>query len=524
MSTKDESNAYEHAASNAGPWVFLFFACFLLLFCSGRLASGDANYQLRSAILLARTGTLGSPTQVDKDAWVPSPNGYYYEPHDIGNSLLMFPSAYIALLADHRPLENVIEKPPLIAKIGISLTYALFSAIGCCCMYALFSLYNTRRIAFLMSLAFVVTTPYWAISRSAWDVLGSANGMAIFMWAVTKVWLARKPAAKDIVWMLLGFAIAASFRSSLLPFLGAAIAMILWLRRKSLTLQSLVPGGIAFCLAIAPGLYYNYVRMGSPFKPAVAAPQFINSGMNSFTGHYLDGLYGLYLSPNWGLLCFSPVFVLLLAVPFIYGKLDAKLRALAVILAVAAAGYSVVFSSLMNWNGQMGWGSRYMVPPLPIFYFILSIMFPYLWKAHRGILIFFVALSFVLQVPSAFINWQQSSMDMTDLPPKDQTRARFAPLPRQQIAAWKGFLGGLAGKELPGPPSWDTDPNVRSLLQFPDLFLARIMRHSKAGAVGGSAALLLLLGLIIYSLRQILGYDSPADPPPLHAADVAVSD
>ena len=151
-------------------------------------------------------------------------------------------------------------------------------------------------------------------------------------------------------------------------------------------------------------------------------------------------------------------------------------------------------------------------------------MFPYLWKAHRGILIFFVALSFVLQVPSAFINWQQSSMDMTDLPPKDQTRARFAPLPRQQIAAWKGFLGGLAGKELPGPPSWDTDPNVRSLLQFPDLFLARIMRHSKAGAVGGSAALLLLLGLIIYSLRQILGYDSPADPPPLHAADGAVSD
>jgi len=271
-------------------------------------------------------------------------------------------------------------------------------------------------------------------------------------------------------------------------------------------------------------LDYNYVRMGSPFKPAVAAPQFINSGMNTFTGHYLDGLYGLYLSPNWGLLCFSPVFVLLLALPFIYGKLDAKLRVLAVILAVAVAGYSVVISSLIHWNGQMGWGSRYMVPPLPIFFFMLSIMYPYLWKAHRGILIFLVALSFVLQVPSAFINWQQSSLDLTDLPLKDQTRAQFAPVPRQQIAAWKGFLGGLAGKELPGPPSWDTDPNVRSLLQFPDLFLARIMRHSKAGVAGGSAALLLLLGLIIYSLRRIPGYESPVDSVPLHAADIAAPD
>jgi len=523
MSTKNISNAQEdqHGAFKAGPWVFLFFACFFLLFCSGRLASGDANYQLRTAILLAKIGSLGQPAQVDKDAWVPAPNGWYYEPHDIGNSLLMFPAAYVSLLRNHQPLDSVTSRPPLIAKIGVSLTYALFSTIGCYFMFELFSLYNTRRLAFLMSVAFVVTTPYWALTRSAWDVLGGANGAAIFMWGITKVWLDPKPAAKDIVWMLLGFAIAASFRSSLLPFLGAGIAVVLWLRRKSLTLQSVVPGAIVFCIAIAPGFYYNYIRTGSPLKPAVAAPQFINNGMNSFTGHYLDGLYGLYLSPNWGLLCFSPVFVLLLALPFIYRKVNPKLLVLAVILAVAAAGYSVVISSLMNWNGQLGWGSRYMIPLIPIFYFILSIMFPYLWKAHRGILIFLVALSFVLQIPSAFINWQQSSLDLTDLPSKDQIRARFTTVPRQQIAAWKGFLGGLAGKELPGPPSWDTDPNVRSLLQFPDLFLARIMRHSKAGAAGGGAALLVLLSLIIYSLRQILGHESPADPLPAQTGEVA---
>jgi hypothetical protein len=172
----------------------------------------------------------------------------------------------------------------------------------------------------------------------------------------------------------------------------------------------------------------------------------------------------------------------------------------------------------------MGWGSRYMVPPLPIFCFIVSLMVPYLWKAHRGILIFLVALSSLLQIPSAFINWQQSSLDLTELPEKDQTRAEFATVPRQQIAAWKGFLRGLAGRELPGPASWDTDPNVRSLLQFPDLFLARIMRHSKAGVVAGGAALLLLLSLIIYSLRQILGAEGPGDTLPLQPAGVAGTD
>jgi len=500
------------ASPRPGSWVLVFFASFFLLFCSGRLSSGDANYQLRTAMLMATTHSFGQPTQVDGGAWVPAPNGWFYEPHDIGNSVLMLPAATLSLFRNHVPTSVLVVSPPLVAKLGVSLTYAVFTTIGCYYMYLLFALYNSHRIAFYLSVAFVVTTPFWAISRSAWDVLGGADGAAIFLWAMAKIWLDPKPTRSDVILLAAGLAIAASFRYSVLPFFGLGGVIVIGLRRKSLNLPTLALGAVVFALLISPNLYYNHLRMGSPFLPATASKQLLAGGMNNMSGHYWQGLYGLYLSPNWGLLWFSPEFILLLALPFMFGKLDPKVRGLALICAVSVAGYSFFIASIDNWHGQLGWGSRYIIPELPLLFFMVSVTFPVLWKSNRPLLITLLALSCLLQIPSGFINWQQSSLDTAVVPYEAQIRYKYALAPRQQIAAWKGFLGGLAGKDLPAASSWNGDPVLRSLIEFPDIFIARVIRQSKVGTIVGSGTMILLIGLMIASLRQIIGGPDSVEP------------
>lgn len=485
--------------------VALFYACFFLLFSSGRLSGGDPNDQLRASMLLASTGSLSTEVTGLGDGynWVPSPDGRLFESHDIGAVLLMLPSTLAGSVLRQTSIEEWLLRPPFIVKAGASLTYAIVAAVGAYFLFLTFGLFHPARTAFLLSLAFVTTTPFWAFSRCAFDVLGGAAGVCLLLYASTRILLSEQVRSRDMVAAFAGLAVAGSFRYSLLPFLGPALVTILFLRRKDLSLQGFAIASVTFAALMTPTFLYNYVRMGSPLRPGTVHAKYLD-GMNALTGSPVDGLYGMLLSPNWGLLFYSPQFLLLALLPFLWKRLPVRHRQLCAIWGVASLVYLTPVSCSVNWHGVVGWGSRYVVPVLPMFFLLLTLILTPIWQRHRRLILCFGAASFLTSLPPALVNWHEATLANSSSPWPEQIRYHWAPTPRQQIALWHGFLEGLQGRPLPAPPSWYQDPMLNSIVAFPDLWTFRIMRLSQAGLAAG---LLLTSGFALAALwasRQLL--------------------
>ena len=165
----------------------LFYLCFFLFTSSGRLASGDAGTQLQAAMLLANTGKLGTETPPTDNGgghglWVRSKAGQFYQCHDIGNVILMYPAAWVSSILSKSPVAARIQSPPILARVATALTYSVLSAVGCFFMFRLFALYYSVRTAFLLSFGFVTTTIFWPYTKSAWDVLGASCFVCILLY------------------------------------------------------------------------------------------------------------------------------------------------------------------------------------------------------------------------------------------------------------------------------------------------------------------------------------------------------
>jgi hypothetical protein len=259
-----------------------------------------------------------------------------------------------------------------------------------------------------------------------------------------------------------------------------------------------------------PTFVYNFVRMGNPLKPATVATKYLE-GMNALTGNPVDGFYGLLFSPNWGLFFYAPEFVLLLALPVVWKNISMQMRQMVLIWGLATLGYLVPISHSVNWPGVVGWGSRYMVPVLPVFFLISAIAASQLWSTYRRSVLLLVGVSFLVNVPSAFVNWHEASLANSSAPWEEQIRYPWASEPRQQAAVWKGFLDGVRGAPLRTNPEWNKDPALYSIIAFPDLWTFRLMRMSPIGVAAGWAATLLLgTGCVFCGLCVLRGRDGEA--------------
>jgi hypothetical protein len=170
----------------------LFYLCFFLFTSSGRLASGDAGTQLQAAMLLANTGRIGTETPPTDAAgghglWVKNREGQFYQCHDIGNVILMYPAAWVSSIRSKSPVAARIQSPPILARVATALTYSVLSAVGCFFMFRLFALYYSVRAAFLLSFSFVTTTIFWPYTKSAWDVLGASCFVCILLYFSAKL-------------------------------------------------------------------------------------------------------------------------------------------------------------------------------------------------------------------------------------------------------------------------------------------------------------------------------------------------
>jgi hypothetical protein len=472
-------------ARDPGAYVLLFFLCFFVLLSSGRIASLDAGHQLQASVMLALTGRLGDDGRSggpSNEAWVRSPNGRLYQSHDIGNIALMLPAAWLgARLSPAPPLEDM-RNPPALSRVVVSLTDAFMAALGCYWLFRLFSLYWEPRAAFLLTLAFPSTTIFVAYARAAWDVLPAAALMCGVLYYSAALLRGVVP-ARSALMIAVTLATACSFRFSLGPFIVPAACGVFFSGRRLLSVRPALASALVFAALILPSLVYNFVRMGSPLRPATSSSQYLH-GTNALTGSIPYGLAGLFISPNRGLLLFSPILLLACAVPFLWRRLSADQRALLTWYGGGAFAYSLLIAKMTNW-GAFGWGPRYLVPILPVVFIAAAIGIKHVFQPLKPLVVATITISAVLSLPPAVVNWHLATTTFYGAADPHASR------PYQQIAAWRALAWGLSRKNLPVSADAAEDALRATTGMFPDLLLARVARQSRAGL---ALALVVLVG------------------------------
>ena len=454
----------------------LFFLCFFILLSSGRIASSDAGQQRQVAVMLALTGRMGddgAPGGPVTPGWVHAPNGRWYQAHDIGNVALMLPAAWIGGHLSRASAAEQIVSPPAVSRVGASLASACLAALGCWWLFRLFTLDLQPATAFAASLAFPLTTTFMAYSRAAWDVLGACCFMCGVLYYSAALLRGIRP-LRSAVLLAVALACACSFRYSLAPFIVPAAAAVLWLARRSPGAHA-AASGVAFASLMLPTFAYNFVRTGSPLRPATASPVYLE-GPNALTGDMLHGLYGLFASPNRGLFVFSPVLLTALALPLVWRRLTREQRVLIGAYGAGVAGYVLLVSKLVNW-GAFGWGPRYLVPVLPVLFAAAVLAAANVSAKMRVAVFLLAACSVVLMLPTAVVNWHMATTDFAGAADSEARR------PYQLVAGWRALVMGLQGEDLPVPAGSRGDSLRATTGVFPDLWLARLARQSSAFTV-----------------------------------------
>jgi hypothetical protein len=299
--------------------------------------------------------------------------------------------------------------------------------------------------------------------------------------------------------------LACSFRFSLAPFIVPALVGVLASARRMRTVRVIALSVVVLTVVMTPSLAYNAVRTGSPFRPATATPQYLQSN-NALTGNIPYGFAGLFVSPNRGLFTFSPILLFALGVPFLWRRLSPDQRVLLAWYGGGALFYSLLIAKMVNW-GAFGWGPRYLVPILPVLFFAAAMAIVNLFHSFRALVVATVAVSAVLSFPPALVNWHLATTTFHRA--ADPTADR----PYQQLAGWRALAWGIAGNPLPVSADAADDPLRATTGVFPDLLLARLSAYSRTGMF---IALLVLFAGIATAGRcasVILGSSAMEDAP-----------
>jgi hypothetical protein len=464
-----------------------FFLCFFVLLSSGRLGSFDAGQQLSATTLAVTQGALGSANPPVKSFWVRSPNGLYYEPHDLGAIVLMAPSAWLGAKLDHSGAAAQFLNPPLLAKVGVSLTYAVVGAIGCLFLFLLFNEFYSARQAFIITFAFAAGSLYLPYAKVTWDVAPCAAAMCAFLYYTHGL---LRPGAGWRAFAAAGCALAitALFRYSIAPALIVALVFLAWRTRGSLRHYAILAA--TFIICTGPTWLYNAVRTGSPLRPATATDYYLNGG-NALHGDMLHGLIGLLAGANRGLIVYSPIVLVCLFLPWVWRRLEGRQRAMIQAMMLGMLLYTLMIAKMNHW-GAFGWGPRYLLPCLPIVFLIIGPGLIEISYRSRLFAAAIVVAAIAFNVAPATTNWNVIVSEY----PGAEIQDAGAPYVLEGI--WTGFFRGLRGEPLifaNSDPQFSEKDDGR---KFPDLWTAKLMERSHASRIAGWGIVsMLILGMAL---------------------------
>ena len=339
----------------------LFVAVFLIYNANGREVgnydSQPTKYAARELLLrgtLALNYVVGAtPQLMERPAFVAAREGRYrsaYSPVPaIVAAGLCWPLWKAGVIDIRSPLgANVIAK--------LSASILTSAAIGLAFLAA--RRYTSSRRAAFVALALGLGTGYWSTtSQTLWQHETVAFGLGIAVLGFTAP-DARIPA---LLASGAGLALAGTSRPQLAP---AVAVLLLGVVARAGWRRAIIPvaiaGVAAAALITAHMQWFGTILGGMPILEALH-PR-VHATESTFTLS-TDGFLGLWISPNRGLLVFSPVVLGVLAG---YAQMRAdRWRGAAPWCAAAALAQYVLYSAYAVWWGGHTYGPRYMLDVLP---------------------------------------------------------------------------------------------------------------------------------------------------------------
>ena len=300
---------------------------------------------------------LAQPLYGSRSAFVYAPDGHWrnaYSPVPVVEA----GAVGVALRTLHLLDLEAPGAPSILAKVTASL---LISTAGLFCFLAATRLTSIQG-AFLTAVGFVLGTGLWpTASQTLWQHESAIAALMAAVWLATETTTpldVRRSSALSIM-----LAIAAAARPQLAP----QIAWLLIATLRSAPARVRIAGVVPLAVGMAILLAVNYVWFGN-LLGALPMLERIHAQVHrvsASTDNVVVGAAGLLVSPNRGLLVFSPVVLIALIG---LRRTDRRTSAGVSARACAAAAFVqfLFYSFYSVWWGGHTYGPRYCLDLLPL--------------------------------------------------------------------------------------------------------------------------------------------------------------
>ncbi len=337
----------------------LLLACYLLTY-TGIIQSSDGLAMFATTESIARRGEV----DINQLLWMGNqqgnigPDGDLYSRKGVGMTALALPFVWGALLWNQLGLVQtaLILNPILTAatgalvyRFGIRLGWARAPAVATALLYG------------LATLAWPYTQEFFSEPVCAFGLFAAFYGLVSFMQTGRKRYLAVAGVAWSVAY--LGRSINLITLPIYLLALWGALdrhirrehGKVTWHSAFLLEWRPIVSFLIPVVAAGLISLWWNWLRFGSVWDSGYVETE-------SFSGNWLQGIFGLTVGPARGLLWYNPI--LLLAIPGSVWFWRHARRIFWFILAISVV-YLLVYAKWYMWHGGYAWGPRFLVPVLP---------------------------------------------------------------------------------------------------------------------------------------------------------------
>ena len=363
------SSLYRLARTHRYKSLFVVITFFYLITVSDHYIGiiVDGRTMVETAVALREFGELTiCPDPDPATGNIPYTNNNRYSKYGLGYSLVLQIPVWLA-----RPAERLFG-PGSSNFLFVLLNLILISTTALILAACLRDIGIRFRNTALAAIGFAFGTFAWPYISSDFSEPLQACCLILTFWLLIRFGRQEGPGNRLLILAgaIIGFAILTKvFLVLFIP----SFALYLWLIKKG----SIKEKAAKLCLFLIPLFFVgfiqgalNYHQFGSLFRFGYQEEAY------HFTTPLFDGLYGLILSPNKGLIFYAPVVILFpIALRFTFQKYRPEWLFLTSALTI----YIIAISKWWGWEGGWAWGPRYLWPILPFVVFGSA-----LWLQNAG--------------------------------------------------------------------------------------------------------------------------------------------
>lgn len=344
-------------------WLLVAGLMFYAFLSPGFSSSETPTYELILNIL--EHGRISSAERL-APTFFKSPDGLFYDAHEIGSSLMALPVAWVA-----RSGLLMLGMRPTVRHLALACGFlgALYAAVT----LVFFFLTLTRfygfspRMALLNTLILGAGTQLLVYSGAGSDITACTMLLTVLFFYLKSFWESAQLGDLIAVFFLASVLVVTRITTAaLIPILAGFLLFESGLP-TAIRLKSLFVGSVVLLPGMAWVLYYNYIRMGHAFvSPTTTDPliQFLPE-------YYRESLLGVLVSPSKGLLAFNEILLLApLAIALHWKFLRREIILVASLFLVTLARSG----AMVNWTGGGGWGARYYTYMIPLLFLPVAIL------------------------------------------------------------------------------------------------------------------------------------------------------